>query len=427
MIIFLLAVVLSLPIVFMPSEWGGWLVLYASFAVIPLMIPLRSRRRVIGAIWITLAVHHAFAIANSYFTTIFRAPDASMFHNTAGYIAVQGGASFSPGADFYRSMLGLAYSAAGPSLFLGQETSIFAYALSCIVLFRFMELLKLERHQAAAILVYGLLPALILYGSLTLRESWQILFFMSGAYFLLRFRLKAEPVSLFFGTAAALAMGFLHNGLLAYALCMLPFILFSRVGDKGSLSLARLVGLALTGLLVAGLGAAVVFNKLPKSASLEALTQGDALEYAAQYRESGAQGARAEYGITLDTASPIGFAKSSSLLFIYYMLAPFPWQISTGADLYGAAESWFRALLIFFAFRAWLSLPPGASSSVRRVLIGLYFSMSLLWAMGTINYGTGIRHHLVSFWILVLLGVPQMLDTLGAMTSRTAGNPRRAS
>lgn len=421
MILLALAAVLSLPIIFMPSEWGGWVVLYASFAVIPVMIPPRRRQRLIIAIWVTLAVHHAVAIANFYATTIFRAPDAAMFHNTASYIAIQGGAGFAPGADFYRSMLSLAYSAAGPSLFLGQETSVFAYALTCVVLSKLMDLLKIERHQVPIVLVFGLLPALVLYGSLTLRESWQILFFMSAVYFLIRFRLKAEPWSLFLGVAAALAMGFLHNGLLAYALCMLPFILFSRVGGRASLSLARLVGLALTGLLLAGLGAAVVFNKLPKSASLEALTQGDALEYAAQYRESGAQGARAEYGITLDTGSPLAFAKSAGLLFVYYMLAPFPWQISTGADIYGAADAWLRALLLLFAVRAWRSHPPGVSSSVHRVLIGLYLSMSLLWAMGTINYGTGIRHHLVAFWILALLGVPPLLDTLNSLTSQYAG------
>lgn len=427
MILLSLAGLLCLPIALMPSEWAGWIVCYASFAVIPILISPRRFRRVILTIWITLAVHHAAAIANVYMTNVFRAPDAERFHSAATYIALRGGGSFAPGAEFYRSVLGLVYSAAGPSLFLGQQTSIFAYALSCIVLVKLMVLLKIERHQAAIVSIFGLLPALILYSSSTLRESWQILFFMSSCYFLIRFRLKAEPWALVLGTAAAIAMGFLHNGLLAYALCMIPFILFSRISARSPLSLGRLLGLSLTVIILAGLGAAVVLKKLPQSASLEALAQGDALEYAAQYREAGAKGARAEYGITLDTRSPLGFVKTGSLLCLYYMLAPFPWQISTGVDIIGAAETWFRALLVLFAVRAWRSRQPGVSANIHRLLIALYFSMSVLWALGTINYGTAIRHHLVAVWIPVLLGVPPFLDALDGLLFRYVGLRRRQS
>ncbi|MEK7232607.1 MAG: hypothetical protein AAB268_02235 [Elusimicrobiota bacterium] len=427
MILLGLAAILSLPIIFMPSEWAGWIVLYASFGAVPLMISPRRRPKLLIAIWITLALHHAVAITSVYMISLFRDSDAKMFHNTASFIALQGGFNFAPGANFYRSMLALGYSATGPSLFFGQATSCFAYALSCVMLAKLMDLFRIERHQVSVILVFGLLPALVFIGTSTMRESWQILFFMSAAYFLIRFRLKAEPWSLFLGATAALAMGFLHNGLLVYALGMLPFVLFSNIGARSTLTLTRLVGLVLTGLLFAGLGAAVVFNKLPRSESLEAITQGDALEYAAEYRESGAKGARAEYGITLDTSSPITFAQSAGLLFAYYMLAPFPWQISTGLDLAGAADSWFRLLLIFFAMRAWRSLPTGVSASIHRVLIGLYFMMSFLWALGTINYGTGIRHHIVAIWIPVLLGVPPLLDSLSTVTSRYRGKQRRTS
>lgn len=427
MIFLALAAVLSVPVIFMPSEWGAWLVCYASFAIIPLMIPAKRGLRMIIAIWITLAIRHALALANFDTGSIISASDAQTFHDTASFIAIRGGANFAPGASFYSSMLSLVYALAGPSLFLGQETSIFAYSLTCVMLSKLMDLLKIERHQVAVILIFGFLPALVLFGASTLRESWQILFFMSAAYFLIRFRLKSEPWSLFLGAAAALAMGFLHNGLLAYALLMLPFVLFSQIGARSSLSLARLVGLSLTGLLLLSLGAAVALKKLPHSESLEAVTQGEALEYAAHYRKAGAHGARAEYGIMLDTHSPLAFAGSAGLLFIYYMLAPFPWQITAGVDLVGAADSWFRVLLLFFAWRAWRSRPPGISSNIHRLMFQLYFSMSALWAMGTINYGTGIRHHLVAIWIPVLLGVPPLLDALDGLISHYSGKKMRSA
>lgn len=403
---------LAVPIAFVPSEWPAWIVFYAGFGMIPLLISPRRHPRLLLAVWSVLAVHAAVAIASVYATGIFRDPDSKMFHNNAAFIALHGGFDFSPGADFYRSMLGLAYAAAGPSLLLGQATSCFATALSCVVLVRFMSLLKIERHQAWVVAVFGFIPAFVLIGTSTMRETWQILFFMSAAYFLIRFRLRAEPLSLILGGASALALGFLHNGLLIFALVMLPFMLFSRVGARIELSLTRLVGLALTGILLAGLGAAVALNKLPRSESLEAVSRGGGLEYAAQYREKGSKGARAEYGIKLDTGSPPAFLASAGQLFVYYMLSPFPWQISTAVDLVGAADSWFRLLMIIFAVRAWRRHPPGAAAGVQRLLIMLYFMMSFLWALGTINYGTGIRHHIVGIWIPVLLGVPPLLDAL---------------
>lgn len=420
MIFLALAVLLVLPLAAVPEHWASVLIFYMTFTLPLLLLPLRRRPRLLAAVWATIGARQAFAIVNACVITFFRAPDAMMFHKSASAIAHAGGARFEPGAEFYRGILGLAYSAAGPSLLLGHETSVLAYTLSCVAFVKLQDLMKVERHQAASVLIFGLLPAGLLYGSTTMRESWQVLFFISAVYFLIRFRLKAEPASLIMGVVAALAMGFLHNGLLAYALFLVPFALFSRVGARSSLSLGRLLGIVLTGTALAGLAAALVFNKLPRSASLEALTQGDALEYAAQYRENSEQGARAEYGIALETSSPLAFAKSVSLLFTYYMLAPFPWQIASGLDVFGAADSWFRALLLFFSVKAWRAAPSGTDANMRRVLLLLYLSMSLLWAMGTINYGTGIRHHIVTIWIPVLLGFPPLMDALKGRSTAQA-------
>lgn len=35
-----------------------------------------------------------------------------------------------------------------------------------------------------------------------------------------------------------------------------------------------------------------------------------------------------------------------------------------------------------------------------------------MWALGTKNYGMAIRHHLVPYWIIVLLGTPVLAESL---------------
>lgn len=407
-----LSVFMAVPIIFLRADWTGWLLLYATFAVVPIFLPFRRRRRLVLAIWGTLIVHHLVAIANAYLTTVLGAgADAAAFHRTAATISAIGGWDFGIGARFYSAVLALGYYLVGPSVFFGTETSIFAYTLSCVTLVRILDLLKIERHQTACVLIFGLHPAVILFGCTTLREAWQILFFMQSVYCLLRFRQHAKPGSLFWGLASVLMMGWLHNGLIVYALFLIPYALFSRMGIRSSLSLQRTLGICLTVMVAAGLAAAILTGKLPNAPTLSHIAEGDAMDYAANYRQGG-EVSRTDYGVILDPSSPMAFAMSLPLAYVYYMLSPFPWQIRTALDVFAALDVWLRIMLLFFALKAWRSRPPGNLSRIHQFLLVLYFSMSLLWSMGTSNYGTAIRHHIIPIWILIALGIPPLFDLM---------------
>jgi hypothetical protein len=36
--------------------------------------------------------------------------------------------------------------------------------------------------------------------------------------------------------------------------------------------------------------------------------------------------------------------------------------------------------------------------------------MTFLWAIGTVNYGTSIRHHVLTNWIIIILGGLGLID-----------------
>lgn len=419
MILVALAAILSVPMFYLTSDWAGWLMMYASFALVPLLLSMKRRFQLVVAIWSTLVFHNLIAIYNAYVAVIPGAEtDAVKFHVNAAATATIGGWDFDLGARFYTSALALAYSLGGPSHFFGEQISVLAYALACVILVRLLDLLKIERRQVACVLVFGLHPALAIFTSVTLRESLQTLLFMQSAYCLLRFRLRAEPGSLIGGLLGAGLMGCLHNGLIVYALFMIPLALFARMGIRTTVSLPRTIGLALTGTVAAGLAAAFVTGSLPYTPSLARLAEGEALEYASTYRQRGEKGARAEYGVKLDARSPVAFALSLPPVYAYYMLSPFPWSIRTGMDLFAAMDGWLRLALIWFAFASLRAPPPGTPVGIPRFLLALYFSMSILWSMGTINYGTAIRHHIVPYWILVVLGLPPLLDRMVSLFGR---------
>jgi hypothetical protein len=55
-------------------------------------------------------------------------------------------------------------------------------------------------------------------------------------------------------------------------------------------------------------------------------------------------------------------------------------------------------------------------------MLVLYFSMTLMWAVGTTNYGTAIRHHMLSWWIIVIVGIPPLIGKLSRFRFRPIVN-----
>ena len=89
----------------------------------------------------------------------------------------------------------------------------------------------------------------------------------------------------------------------------------------------------------------------------------------------------------------------------------------------------------------------GAAAAVNpqvvMLLMVVYFSMAFLWAAGTFTWGTATRHHMIHQWIVLMLGVPALLEMrsrvgrlilcgtrrsserLGSRRDRSATAPRR--
>lgn len=394
------------------SDFAGALV-----SLFTLLVPLAFRDfrrdgRTLVAYWIVLSLYHAVAVVNAYFfTTLGADADAATFQRISVELAARGEWTFHVGSKFYEQMLGLVYRTFGPSHLMGQELSILAFAFSCVVFLKLMRLLDCRRYSWAVLLFFGGLPTMVLLGSVTLRESYQILFFMLAVYLAVKFHAERRARRFFAMVLAALAMGLFHKGLMLYALFMIVIVglwKVERAHRAGPIWTARPViwAYALSGVgLVLSLPAIA-----PDTAGLEAVRavlSGEALEFAAQFRERSVE-ARATYGLSLDTSSYPALVLSSLPVVLYYFVAPFPWQVGNALDLYAALEVAWRLVLIGFSIKAWREAQ-GPVRGLFGLLLVLYFSMGVLWALGTLNYGTAIRHHMVHYWIIVLIGGPRLM------------------
>ncbi len=401
---------LPLLIAVFPQDAAGWVLLYLTYALLMAFPEFRRDGRLALAGVVVLTAHHLVSVVNAYVGTVPGADaDAVMFQRQAtdlGQGINVGEDLLGAGTLLYTHLLGFFYRLFGPSLFLGEELSVLAFALSCVVLVKLCALAGLSRFRAGLLLLFGLSLSGLIFLSVTLRESWQVLFVLLSTYWALRVRSRVSGRNIAFLFFSALGLGLLHQGLVVYSVFLVLASIYWGVGIGSAFGILwkRALVLVVAALLLTAMAASV---KQIGGASA-ALASGKALEFAQNYRMHSVQDARAAYGIMLDASTPLRFASTLPPVLVQYMFAPFPWQIGSPLDIEAMLEGWVRLALLVTSWRAW-RLSVGEARSRVGFLLGLFLTMELLWALGTINWGTAVRHHVLAYGLLVLTGGPGLL------------------
>ena len=386
------------------GPWAGWLLMLFSFSIVLMWKHVRSDRKVVCAIWFCMALYHAVAYLNVYF------PDASSFHGDATNFArlyereweFRTGQYFSGGAIYVQS-LGSLYRVAGSSHFFGNELSVLSFVLSCVVLVKLVDLLAMRYFRVGIVLLYGLLPSAVIYKSVTLRESWQALFFLLIVYWAIRLRKQPCIRNVSYLLITGLCLALTHNALLMYAMYLSAIsLLWGFSGRRKNFRWSRHFNFLFAGLLVVGV---IILTKkmglfVPVEQGLESIS---ALRHAISRYE-----VRTAYSFMLDTSSVFGLVTTTPMVFVQYMFCPFPWHVENAKDVLALLESGLRIILLFFAVSTWRR-SSGEVRSMYGFLLIAVLGMELVWALGTVNWGTAIRHHVPGYGVIVLLGAPRLI------------------
>jgi len=391
----------------MMQDWAGFLLALFNFSIVLMWKRVRSDTKVVHAIWLCIFLHHAVAFLNVYLGNVIGTEgDARTFHFYGADASVEPEIGFwtNPRVT-YTNTLGFFYHAFGTSFLLGDELSVLAFTLSCIVLVKLISLLELERFRIAIVLFFGLLPSSVIFRSVTLRESWQALFFLLSVYWAVRLRKRPGILIFLFMLMSAYCMASLHGGLKGFAVYLiLTSVYWGVIGRKKGASWAWHVRFLFAGFLVAG-----VIMLTQKMGWYLTVEQG--LKSVEDFRISAvaiAEDNRAFYGVMLDTSSVLGIVKTISMIFVQFMFAPFPWQVENVKDIYAMLESMLRFVFLFFALSSWCR-SSGEVRSYYGFLLIVVLGMELMWSLGTINWGTAIRHHVPGYGVIVLLGAPGLI------------------
>jgi len=403
------------------------LLLFLAIWLLPFFVrALRNSLRLMLAYWFVTFLHQAVVLTNFFlFETLGSGWDAHTYHALGAGLGQAEIFSLSQRLDatFYENYLGIVYWLFGPSKMLGQELSVLAFAVSCIILIKIVNLLELSRYRVSILIAYGALPSMVLFGSVTLREPYQLLFFMLTVYWGIKMQMKGDVNKyLLFMIMSAFAMGLFHDALLVYAVLLIfllmtwtlcPVTRFWKITKLRLLAVffpLVLIGAYILNGQSIGLGYG---HRIGLGGQwLDALFNLDFLQMAEEFRfNSVRKMGRTTYIVGLDLSSLSTTIYSSCKLYLYYLAAPFPWQIKNVLDVGGMIESFLRMILIYFSVKHWRNAY-GAQRRILGLMLILFFSMSFMWAVGTTNYGTAARHHMLSWWILVIAGLPLVMEAL---------------
>ena len=388
-------------------------------------------RKTMVMVFLLLSVYHTISIFHFFFPLISGAgDDAFRFHQKACDILASGSFEYhiGLGSRFFENYLASFYFFFTDSLLVGQVFSVIMTAFSMVFLIPICRLLGLGSYERMVIPIVFLLPAMIVFCPLTLKESHQLFFLVFSFYCFLNYVHGQQMGWLAGSLLSVLIMGHFHRGLFPYSL----FLSAGYVGMAGwetyqnhrikqkQCWLICLLLLFSSALFVVWTGRIKGENEI-----WAFIFNGRLVEYINLFRENALEeamkkGGRATYGLVLDTQTGPGFIQSFLKILAFYHLAPFPWTAVGVKDFYAVFENAWRLLLLFFSIRFWLNA--GANKRIYGFLLGIYLSLSVLWALGTINYGTAIRHHLLGYWIIVLLGWPSMVQLFKNIKSGLKGD-----
>ena len=154
---------------------AGWGLVVASLVGFWLILPRPCRQIApLAAGALVLLAHHVLGYINIVSgPLVFAKYDAWGFHLFAMKFANDPEAlEWAVGTSIYKSLLLILYDWFGKSQWLGQNLSIFCFALSAAMLVRIAWRLNIKHMVTLAllILVYGLTPSGLIYGTIMLRE-----------------------------------------------------------------------------------------------------------------------------------------------------------------------------------------------------------------------------------------------------------------
>jgi hypothetical protein len=291
------------------------------------------------------------------------------------------------------------------SILVGQSCSIFAYACSIPLLYFFLKKLNHEQYAVPALLVFSLDPMHLLNRVGCLRESWELLLFMWAVWFYSEILDRKSPIKNVVLLALVLFLGEKLHYVFGYmSAIFLLALIYSLILGKNRAIMTKVDTRKLIVSIAIAASIVIILFWHELSDVVSAIL--------AKHIERPLWSFRDKTIHTLYIDPNISYGPIACIVyFIKYMFYPFPWAIRTTTDLFAFFCICIRSMLLFCAL--WGSFS-GSIEQKRAFQLILFpcLAVAFVYSQGVFNYGTAFRHQILTYWGLVILGLPVMLDFL---------------
>lgn len=382
------------------------LILTAGFALISVLGYMR--RWLFFPLGLAYVARLAMVLVNNY---IFRFPqgasDAMVFDQVAKDWAKEGCINafgyLDPSASyFYSGLLSVFYGCMAPSQMAAQILNAVAGTLS--VAFFALAASRMWGVSAARTCAFmiALFPALLVYSAVTLRESFLLLFFSAAVYATVRYSERKNLKWLFLAVAMLLGATLFHGGMAFGIFGLVSAAILQRVSIPTIDKNRAFQRIFLTGSLLIVIGGLSVVSLdkifIPKIGNLAAVDS----ELISDVVSSRAEG-NAAYLTGLSVTSIFDIVWQAPIRMVYLLFAPFPWNISSPSHLLGLVDGSFYLAFTVLAIRHRKEL---RRQPAVMLIAGMLLALTLVYAYGTSNFGTAMRHRAKFYVAIVLIGVP---------------------
>ena len=366
-----------------------FILLFANVSIIFSKI-FRKNKKIFYITFVAIFVRYLVLILNSDgYVTPGSHLDANSFHLNAEekYSSISN--EIGIGAFFYEYLLTLLYKVSEPSRVIGAQFSILFFTFAALGFCRIYAIIHNGRINALPYFIFMLLPSSILHTAITLRESLQLFGVIFLTYGVV---ISSKKINSFKGNVISVISG-IFTAFLHHALFIFVFSAWLRSLYKSKINFFKLGLLAVFILLgfITMLNPPVALNRLINQGIIQAIID---------YQGGAPELARTTYKHLIPNESAVDYFLIIPRSIFYYIIMPLPQYVSSPIDIYALFESFFRIYLIYFIIRY---RQYTLREEEQKILWHLYLLMTVLWSVGTVNYGTAIRHHILDMWFLYIL------------------------
>lgn len=312
--------------------------------------------------------------------------------------------NFQTGAYFYSWLISFPYRLFGEDMVMIRS---FNALLSCAALFMSYDLSKSlfgSRTAYKAGLFLAVFPALIRFaGPFASRESLFVFLLLAAVSSIYAYYSGKGFLHLACALACIIFATIVHTSAFMLFVLLLLVLLNNSSADRGMKMIAGGLGFGLIGVVVA-----IMFGGGIGTEKLYLDRGGLSLETMNWISEASADG-RAAYlqGFTFN--NPVLTALFLPVRAAFFLYAPFIWMIRNMLDVFGCVDGCLYILLTVCALRNVRDILRCKNSKTRNQQFVLYLGITLLcmlamFAIGTSNYGTALRHRAKLAMLFVLIG-----------------------